>query len=272
MKSMTGQIFAIVRSKLFIKLLLEFLPLGLFLIATDVYDIYVGSAVLGVATLISMALVWLVYRQLALMAIITGLTGLFAAGATVILVDPIWVKMKPTIVSFVFGTILAAGLAVNKPLLRPLIGADLNLTEEGWRTITWRWMAYFLFIAVLNEAVWRGANAANPTPHLPGVPHPADQIWATFKVIFLMPATIIYAAIQLPLLKRYRADPDLPMGGGDNLSSKEVLIPAVRTAGPEDGRLGVSEKPPYTKSPMPGTVFASGKADRSGGRLGHRAE
>ena len=100
------QILTIVRSKLFVKMLLEFLPLGLFLLATDFYDIYVGSAVLGVATLVCMLVIWAIYRQLALMAIITGVTGLFAAGATVVLVDPMWVKLKPTIVSALFGTIL----------------------------------------------------------------------------------------------------------------------------------------------------------------------
>jgi len=215
MNGFNEQILSIVRSKLFVKLLLEFLPLGLFLVATDIYDIYVGSAVLGIATFGSMALIWALYRRLALMAIITGVTGLIAASATVMLVDPMWVKLKPTIVSLVFAGILAAGLALKKPLLRPLIGEDLNLTDEGWRVITRRWMIYFFFIAGLNEFVWRGANIYWSTPHLPGVPHPADQFWATFKVVFLMPFTVIYAAVMLPLLTRYRDDDTRPMGGGD---------------------------------------------------------
>lgn len=209
------QLLSIIRSKLFVKLLLEFLPLGLFLTATAMYDIYIGSAVLAVATLVSMLVVWLLYRKLALMAIITGLTGIFAALATVVLVDPMWVKMKPTIVSLVFGAILASGLALNKPLLRPLIGEDLNLTERGWRMITSRWMLYFFFIAVLNEFVWRGAMHLRPGPD-PHISTPeADKIWAFFKVFFLMPFTVLYAAFQLPLLNRHRDDHAKPMGGGD---------------------------------------------------------
>lgn len=209
---MTGfgqQILAIIRSKLFVKLLLEFLPLALFLIAVDIYNIYVGSAVLAVATLVSMGVVWLVYRQLAIMAIITGLTGIVAASATVLLVDPMWVKLKPTIVSALFGSILATGLVLNRPLLRPLIGEDLNLTTDGWKVITRRWMIYFFFVAALNEFVWRGSVG------LYGHTAQADQLWATFKVVFLMPFTIIYAALMLPLLNRYRDDKSKPMGGGD---------------------------------------------------------
>jgi intracellular septation protein len=215
MPNIFNQIVSIIRSKLFVKLVLEFLPLGLFLVAVDWYDIYVGSAVLGVATLVSLVVIWFIYRRLALMAIITGVTGLIAAAGTVVMVDPMWVKLKPTIVSFIFGSILATGLVMGKPLLRPLIGEDLNLTDEGWRVITRRWMVYFFFIALLNEFVWRGANVIYPGEHIPGVSHPADQLWATFKVVFLMPFSVLYAAFMLPLLTRYRDDKNKPMGGGD---------------------------------------------------------
>jgi intracellular septation protein len=209
-----SQIASIVRSKLFVKLILEFLPLGLFLFATAVYDIFTGAAVLFVATLISMAIIWVLYRRLALMAIITGVTGLVATAATVIGHDPMYVKLKPTIVSAIFGLILASGLVMRKPLLRPLLGEDLNLTDNGWRVITWRWMAYFFFIAALNELVWRGANFTFGEGHL------ADSVWAYFKVVFLVPFTVIYTALMLPLLNRYRDDHSKPMGGGDIFAGK----------------------------------------------------
>lgn len=230
MNNYINQLSSIVRSKLFLKLLLEFMPLGLFLFITAVYDIFVGSAVLFVATLISMAVIWGLYRRLALMAIITGLTGLLATAATVMLGDPMYVKLKPTIVSAVFGLILATGLIFNKPLLRPLIGEDLNLTDEGWRVITRRWMIYFFFIAALNEVVWRGSNAYFSEPHR------ADEVWATFKVVFLMPFTVVFAAYMLPLLKRFRQNESVPMGGGDVFGKTvpaeagKKLSPTVRPA------------------------------------------
>jgi len=214
-----NQIASIVRSKLFVKLILEFLPLGLFLFTTAVYDIFTGSAVLFVATLVSMAVIWTLYRRLALMAIITGVTGLIATAATVMMGDPMFVKLKPTIVSAIFGLILASGLVVNKPLLRPLIGEDLNLTEQGWRVITWRWMLYFFGIAILNELVWRGANQIWPGPDGGGSAM-ADTVWAYFKVVFLMPFSVLYAAFMLPLLSHYRDDNSKPLGGGDLFSAK----------------------------------------------------
>ena len=240
MSGFIQSIFSIVRSKLFVKLLLEFLPLGLFLIAVDIEGIYVGSAVLAVTTLISMAVVWAIYRQMALMAIITGLTGIVAASATVLMVDPMWVKLKPTIVSAVFGGILAFGLIMGKPLLRPLIGEDLNLTDQGWRVVTRRWMFYFFFVALLNEVVWRGTEAYYGHGAL------ADQVWATFKVVFLMPFTVVFAALMLPLLTRYRDDASRPLGGGNLFAkgSKPEHIDASHSGAPPlQQRLAVAPAP-----------------------------
>jgi intracellular septation protein len=142
-----------------------------------------------------------------------------------------WVKMKPTIVSAVFALILASGLAMGKPLLRPLIGEDLNLTERGWRVITWRWMIYFAIIALVNEALWRGAMHFNPGPS-PWISSPeADKIWATSKVTFLIPFTLLYAAWMLPLLSRHRADPSKPMGGGDMFAKTDQTLPTAPSSG-----------------------------------------
>jgi intracellular septation protein len=227
MNDFANKIVAIVRSKLFVKILLEFMPLGLFFVATSTYDIYVGSAVLGLATLVSMAVVWWFYRRLALMAIITGVTGLLAASATVMMVDPTFVKLKPTVVSLVFASILGVGLLLDKPLLRPLIGEDLNLTDEGWRVVTWRWTIYFFIVAFLNELVWRGADAIWPGSRPDGGSPLADQVWASYKLFGLMPFSIIYAAFMLPLLTRYRADNAKVTGGGDIFAKAPAATPRV---------------------------------------------
>jgi intracellular septation protein len=207
-----SQLGTIFRAKLFWKILLEFMPLAVFLVVVATHGIYVASAVLGVLTLFSMVLVYWIFGSMAMLALITGITGIVAALATVYLHDPMYVKMKPTIVSAFFGAILAAGLVMGKPLLRPLIGEDLNLTHEGWNVITWRWMMYFFAIAVANEAVWRGAMVVWPGPDASTSSPRADEVWAWYKVVIVMPFTAIFAAMMLPLLTRYRNSEAAPEG------------------------------------------------------------
>lgn len=176
-------------TRLVIKLIIEFLPLGLFFLVTTKYDFVVSTTVFMIATCVSLVVMWYLFHQLALMALITAATGLLAGAVTLGMHDPKYIQMKPTIVSLTFAMILLAGLMFRKPLFKLLLGQSLHLTDEGWRVLTWIWFAYFLFIAGLNEYIWRTSTF---------------EFWAAFKAFGLMPLTVIYAVPQMYLLKRYR--------------------------------------------------------------------
>lgn len=183
--------------KLVLKLSLEFMPLALFFLASTKYDYFVSTAVLMVATVVSLVVTWRLFRQLALMAIITAATGIVAGAITLGLHDPKYVQMKPTVVSLIFALILFAGLMLNKPLFKALLGQTLHLDEEGWRVLTWLWFGYFLFISGLNEYIWRNHTW---------------EFWAAFKAFGLMPLTVLFALPQIRLLKRYQIrDDDQPV-------------------------------------------------------------
>ncbi len=93
-----------------------------------------------------------------------------------------FIKMKPTIINTLFGVVLLGGLAFGKSLLGYVFNAAFQLDDEGWRKLTLRWGIFFLFLAVLNEVVWRGATYYLPTPRrrrflgrLQGLGHHADH-------------------------------------------------------------------------------------------------
>jgi intracellular septation protein len=108
-------------------------------------------------------------------------------------------------------------------LLRYVFGDVYKLQPKGWWILTVRWGVFFLFLAVLNEIVWRGSNAYYINPSHPdwltaftslrGVdPHgkdpvDANNLWTAFKVWATMPLTIVFAALQLPTLTKYAPDP-----------------------------------------------------------------
>lgn len=182
-------------TKLVIKLFLEFMPLGLFFLTSTEYDFFVSTGVLLAATVVSLILTWWLFQQLALMAIITAATGIISGVLTLILVDPVYVKMKPTVVGGILALILAVGLAIKQPFFKALLGQNLTLTDEGWRVLTWLWLGYFIFITVLNEFIWRTYST---------------EFWIAFKAFGLMPMTVIYALPQIYLLRRYQPSPEIP--------------------------------------------------------------
>ena len=77
-------------------------------------------------------------------------------GLTLWLQDETFIKMKPTIIQGIFAAVLLGGLALGKPLLKPLLGKMMPpMTDAGWRGLTLRYGLFFIAMAVLNEIVWR---------------------------------------------------------------------------------------------------------------------
>jgi intracellular septation protein len=73
---------------------------------------------------------------------------------TVLLGDPFWVQVKPTAVYLLFAGVLFAGLARGKPMLRYLLQSAFDgLDEQGWLKLSRNWAIFFLFLALLNEAL-----------------------------------------------------------------------------------------------------------------------
>jgi intracellular septation protein len=99
--------------------------------------------------------------------------------------------MKPTIVNTLFGVILLGGLAFGKSLLGYVFDSAFHLDAAGWKKLTLRWGLFFLFLAVLNEVVWRNFST---------------DFWIAFKVWATMPITILFTVSQMPLIMRHSLD------------------------------------------------------------------
>lgn len=139
-----------------------------------------------------------------------GLVVVFG-GLTMYFHDPRFIQMKPTIVYAALAAVLAFGLATGRPLLEQLLGtAYPGLTAEGWRKLTRNWALFFLFMALLNELVWRGTSAAF------GVSRGWD-VWVIYKVWGAIPLTLVFAIANVPMLMRHGLtlgdEPPLPPDG-----------------------------------------------------------
>ncbi len=175
-----------------LKLALDLGPLALFFFANTRYGIFVATATFMVAVLAALAVSFAMTRQLPIMPVLTAVIVVVFGGLTLILHDATFIKVKPTIIYALFGAILIGGLIFKKPLLGVVFDSMFDLTDEGWRKLTLRWAIFFLVLAVLNEIVWRNTST---------------NVWVDFKVFGVTPLTLIFGALQVPLLKRYAIEP-----------------------------------------------------------------
>lgn len=171
-----------------VKLLLELGPLIVFFFANSRGDLFVATAAFMAATVVSLTLSWILMRRLPIMPMVSGVVVLVFGGLTLALQDELFIKLKPTIVNLLFAAALFVGIAFNKPLLAIVFDAAFELTHRGWMKLSLRWAWFFVFLAVVNEVVWRTQTT---------------DFWVAFKVWGIMPITMVFAMAQAPLLQRY---------------------------------------------------------------------
>ncbi len=179
-----------------VRMLIEIGPLAIFFIANNRYDIFTATAAFMVAIAIALAASWILARHIATMPLVTGAFVLVFGTLTLVLNDDLFIKLKPTLVNGLFASILFGGLFFGKSFLKMVFDGTFRLTQEGWRKLTWRWAIFFVFLAVLNEVIWRNFST---------------DFWVSFKLFGNVPITMVFAIAQVGLLQKFALpDPKTP--------------------------------------------------------------
>jgi intracellular septation protein len=176
----------------YLKLALDIGPLLLFFVANSRLGIFAGTAVFMVAIVVALGISYAMTRHWPIMPVVSAVIVLVFGGLTLILHDETFIKVKPTIIYALFGGALLVGYFFDKPLLEIVFDSVFHITDEGWRKLTLRWAGFFLFLAVLNEVVWRTQST---------------DFWVSAKLFGFMPLTFIFGALQVPLLMKYAVEP-----------------------------------------------------------------
>jgi intracellular septation protein len=156
--------------------------------------IFVATALFMVATAVALAASWLIMRSLPIMPLVSGVVVIIFGALTLWLHNDIFIKMKPTIINTLFGAVLLGGLLFGKSLLGYVFDSAFHLDAEGWKKLTLRWGLFFLFLALVNEVVWRSFST---------------DAWVTFKVWGIMPITLLFTLSQMPLIMRHSIEENL---------------------------------------------------------------
>ncbi|WP_404379846.1 inner membrane-spanning protein YciB [Caenispirillum salinarum] len=154
------------------RIALELGPAIAFFLTVRFYDIFAGTIVLLVAGVLSTAVSWSRGRRVPVVPFASlALTGVLG-GATLIMEEGRFIKMRPTIINAVAALVLAGGLMRGHLLLRSVLGAGTEAEPAAWRRVTIGIVLFLLGLSVTNEIVWRTVST---------------EAWAGFKA-FAIPA------------------------------------------------------------------------------------
>lgn len=178
-----------------VKLAIELGPLIAFFLVQRRVDIFWATGVFMAAMVVALVASRKLEGRWPTMPLVTGAFVLVFGGLTLWLQDATFIKLKPTLTNLLFAALLLGGLARGRLFLKLVFGEAFALDEEGWRILTVRFGLYFLVLAGLNELVWRNFS---------------EDTWTTFKVFGILPLTILFTALQMPLVQRHAVDASRP--------------------------------------------------------------
>ena len=155
--------------------------------------IFLATAVFMAAMVVSLAVSWVLTRSLPVMPVVTLIVVLIFGGLTLYFQNDTFIKMKPTIVNTLFGATLLGGLLFGKALLKVVMGPAFAIDDDGWFKLSLRWGLFFLFLAVVNETVWRNFS---------------ESFWVGFKFWGMTGLTFLFVASQMPMIMRHSLEQD----------------------------------------------------------------
>ena len=188
----------------FSKLVLEMGPLIIFFVcyykapipenivndldAANLFKIIFATKIFVPAILIALFIGWLQTKTIAKMPLITAILVVIFGGLTIWLNNPIFIKMKPTLIYLIFALVLGYGLLKKKSYLKILMGSSIPMSEEGWLLLSKRFVIFFILLALINEIIWRFFS---------------QDFWVNFKTFGLPILLILFMALQFNLFNKY---------------------------------------------------------------------
>ncbi len=187
----------------FRKQILELGPLVLFFIGNYFLGILWGTAILVIATLISISISLLLEKKIPLMAAF-GCAAVVFFGMLTLIFDQdvaidsqsaigvfLFIKIKPTVVSamIALGLFIADFMRYNP--LKSIMSSGINLTPKGWKLLSRLWIIMFISMAIANEIAWRNLTTDD---------------WVSFKAFGIPVLSIVFALFSIPVIRKYNQD------------------------------------------------------------------
>jgi intracellular septation protein len=171
------------------RLLLDIGPLILFFIANAKFGIFAATGAFIVAILAAMMVSLALTRRVTALQLFSAVMVVVMGGLTLYFHNETFIKIKPTIYYAFVAIILGYGLFADKPILKSVLGSAYpGLDATSWAKLARNWAIFFAAMALVNEEVWRNSST---------------EFWIGFKLWGAMPATLLFAVANIPMLMRH---------------------------------------------------------------------
>lgn len=203
------------------KLLVDVGPVIAFVLAYNIANraapgtaVFWATGVYMAAMAVSVGYSWITARRIPIFLAVTSVIVLVFGVLTLAFRSPEFAYVKPTVINGLLAALILGSLLVGQNIWRIFFESAFELTDRAWRTLALRWAGWFVFLALLNLALW--------PPYWQGRPEAfwlalsggsAETFWANFKIMGVLPLTFLFALANVPLMMRHASEPKTKEAG-----------------------------------------------------------
>lgn len=194
------------------RLLVDAGPIGVWIVAYNLariffHDqaIYLGTGAYMLAASVALVYAIRIEKRIPPMLIFTTVIVVGMGAIGILLQDPIFIYLKPTIINLFLSFLVLGSVALGHNVWRVFFSHIFQLPDEAWTMLAVRWALWFQFLAFLNELMWRHISDSV-------VPESArwfaeisisEGFWANAKLGVIV-LSLAFAALQMPLLLKHQ--------------------------------------------------------------------
>lgn len=167
----------------------DFFPIIFFFIAYKFFGIFVATAVAIVASFLQLGLVWIKFKKIEFLYILTFILILVLGGATLAFHNAMFIKWKPTAIYWAFAVcFLLSQFFGKKNLTERMLEKKISLPSNVWLKLNVMWVLFFIFLGALNLFV---------------VYNFSTNTWVNFKLFGLLGLMLIFGIVQSLYIGKY---------------------------------------------------------------------
>ena len=171
------------------KLLFDYFPILCFFIAFKFFGVYVATAVTMAACVVQNAVYWFIHKKFEKLHLMTLVSVLILGSFTLIFHNAIFIQWKPSIIYWIFATVLLfSHFFSRKNLLMRMLDDKIILPEKIWTHLNMAWAVFFIFLGCLNIYV---------------IYHYSMNAWVNFKLFGTLSLTLVFAIVQAIYMSRF---------------------------------------------------------------------
>ncbi|BBP04308.1 putative intracellular septation protein A [Sulfuriferula plumbiphila] len=171
------------------KFLFDFFPILLFFIAYKFGGIYVATGVAIAASFVQIGWVMARGKKVETMMWVSLAIIVVFGGATLLLHNETFIKWKPTVLYWLFATILLGGSWLfNKNIIRSMMAKQVSLPEPVWNKLNLSWAGFFIVMGATNLYVAYNFST---------------DVWVDFKLFGSTAMMLVFVIAQSLILAKH---------------------------------------------------------------------